>query len=87
MVPRSLQSAEYCAWPTATRVTSLTVMYWTKSPAWGPRTVNSPMWETSKRPAAVRTAACSARMPVGYCTGMAYPAKGTILPPRAVWTS
>ena len=29
-----------------------------------------PMCETSNRPAAVRVCACSARMPVGYCTGI-----------------
>ncbi len=28
------------------------------------------MWLTSNRPARVRTAACSAVIPVGYCTGI-----------------
>src|SRR5690606_38547823 len=36
------------------------------------------MWDTSKSPAALRTASCSWRMPE-YCTGMTNPAKGTIL--------
>ena len=71
MRPSSLQRAEYCACPTATRETSFTVRYCTSSSAWGPRTVNSPIWETSKSPADVRTAACSARIPAGYWIGIA----------------
>jgi hypothetical protein len=42
------------------------------------------MCETSKRPAPVRTATCSSRMP-RYCTGMSHPAKGTSLARRAAW--
>ncbi len=43
------------------------------------------MWLTSKRPQLSRTALCSAVIPVGYCTGISKPAKGTILAPRATW--
>src|SRR3990170_7509064 len=39
------------------------------------------MWETSTRPAAVRTALCSSMMPV-YWTGISQPAKGTMRAPR-----
>ena len=35
----------------------------------GPVNTSSPMWLTSKSPAAVRTAICSAITPVGYWTG------------------
>ena len=49
----------------------------------GPVISNSPMCDTSNTPAAVRTISCSRVMPVGYCTGIANPANGTILAPRA----
>ena len=55
----------------------------------GPLTMNWPMCEMSNTPAAVRTARCSARMPLGYCTGMDQPPKPTILPPSrtcAAWS-
>ena len=45
------------------------------------------MWLTSNSPHFWRTALCSAVMPVGYCTGISKPAKGTILAPRATWIS
>ena len=38
------------------------------------------MWETSKRPAAVRTAMCSLMSPA-YSTGMSQPPNGTIFAP------
>src|SRR6187549_1683783 len=41
-----------------------------RSRAFGPVTSNSPMWLTSKSPAAVRTAVCSLAMPE-YSTGIA----------------
>ena len=44
--------------------------------ACGPAVSISPMWETSKMPAAVRTATCSSRMPA-YWTGISQPANGT----------
>ena len=44
------------------------------------------MWLTSNRPQLVRTALCSAMTPE-YCTGSSHPAKGTSLPPAAVWRS
>ncbi len=46
----------------------------------------SPMCETSKSPAAVRTASCSAITEV-YCTGMSQPAKSTIRAPSLRWAS
>jgi hypothetical protein len=44
------------------------------------------MWETSKSPAAERTASCSATTPE-YCTGMSQPAKSTIRAPKARWAA
>ena len=40
-----------------------------------------------EQPALLRTALCSAVMPVGYWTGISKPANGTILAPNAMWTS
>ena len=40
------------------------------------------MWQTSKSPAVVRTAMCSAVMPE-YSTGMSQPPNGTMRAPRA----
>src|SRR5215217_940024 len=45
------------------------------------------MWETSNSPAWSRVQRCSARIPVGYCTGMAKPANGTIRAPRPTCSS
>ncbi len=42
--------------PSTSAATSLQVIFWTTSNAFGPRTRISPMCETSKRPAFVRTA-------------------------------
>src|SRR5450432_4144992 len=44
------------------------------------------MCETSKRPAAVRTARCSSTMPL-YWTGISQPAKGTRRPPSLLCSS
>ena len=44
------------------------------------------MWDTSKSPAAVRTAMCSAMTPE-YSTGISHPPKGTIFAPLSRWTS
>ena len=41
----------------------------------------SPMCETSKSPARVRVARCSAMTPAVYCTGICQPPKSTIFPP------
>jgi hypothetical protein len=82
-VPSGVQSAEYWAWPTSRREASFTATSSTSASASGPETWNSPMCDTSKSPAASRTARCSAWIPAAYCTGMDQPAKGTILPPRA----
>ena len=40
------------------------------------------MCETSKTPASVRTALCSASTP-SYCTGISQPANGTMRPPAS----
>ena len=58
-------------------------MEFSHAAAFGPDTVNWPMWEMSKMPQASRTALCSSRMPV-YCTGMFQPEKGTILAPSSM---
>ena len=44
----------------------------------------SPMWLTSKMPARVRTAMCSAAIPA-YSTGISHPAKGTMRAFDAWW--
>jgi hypothetical protein len=62
--------AEYCACPEVMPRASLTVAFWIRSSAPRPESTNSPMCETSKRPAASRTARCSEVMPEGYCTGI-----------------
>ena len=73
-----MSRAEYCAWPTARREASFMVMRCTAASELGPRNWISPMWLTSKRPTAVRTAMCSAMRPE-YSTGMSHPPKSTIL--------
>src|SRR5260221_5706221 len=64
--------AEYWACPSFSFATLLAVTLWRKSWAPGPATSNSPMCETSNRPAARRTARCSAMRPE-YSTGMSQP--------------
>ena len=56
------------------------------SRAVGPSTSISPMWETSKTPASVRTARCSGITP-SYWTGISQPANGTMRAPAATWRS
>src|SRR5688572_33080054 len=73
-------SDEYCARPSTSLETSLEVVPWRNACAPGPSTVICPMWETSKRPAALRTAMCSLMRPA-YSTGMSHPPNGTILAP------
>src|SRR5438067_247981 len=51
-----------------------------------PSKKNSPMCERSKRPAAFRTARCSATMPP-YWIGISQPANGTIFAPSATCRS
>src|SRR5687767_3831469 len=86
-VPSGVRIPEYCTPPVSSAETSLQVTRFTKALRSGPVTSNSPMWETSKMPVPVRTAWCSAMMPVGYCTGISQPANATIFPPRARWCS
>src|SRR5258706_10557174 len=78
--------AEYWACPSFSFATLLAVTLWRKSWAPGPATSNSRMCETSNRPAARRTARCSAMRPE-YSTGMSQPPKGTILAPLSRWTA
>src|SRR5580698_3937426 len=62
------------------------VMRWTALREFGPRNWISPMWLTSKRPTAVRTARCSAIRPE-YSTGISQPPKSTIFAFRARWVA
>src|SRR5437667_1803095 len=78
---------EYCAWPGFSAPTSLQVTRCTKALRSEPVISNSPMCDTSNTPTSSRTARCSLLIPVGYVTGISKPAKGTILAPRATWTS
>src|SRR6202142_87917 len=77
--------AEYCAWPTANFDASFMEMAWMADREPGPRNWISPMWLTSNKPTAVRTAMCSAVMPE-YSTGISQPPKSTILAPSCRWT-
>ena len=77
------QAQEYIAWPSASLPTSLVTSLCTASTARGPRKMTSPMCETSKMPAASRTALCSSRMPE-YWTGIAQPPKSITFAPRAL---
>ena len=86
MPPVSWHIAAYIALPGTSLEASLVTRCCTNAKACGPVTSTSPMWLTSNTPAAVRTARCSATMP-RYCTGIAKPPKGTILPPRATCVS
>ncbi len=81
-MPCSVRKAEYWALPSSSAATSLHVRCCTVSNAFGPRTRISPMCDTSKRPARVRTARCSSARPE-YSTGMSHPPNDTIFPPRA----
>jgi hypothetical protein len=84
--PLGIGRAEYWACPEASFATLLAVTRCRKAMAPSPSTSNCPMWETSKRPAAVRTALCSAMSPA-YSTGMSHPPKGTIFAPLSRCTA
>ena len=77
---------EYWASPISNFVTSLLVIFCTKSVAFAPRTMNSPMCDTSNSPTLCRTAACSSLIPL-YEIGILYPANGAMRAPRAMWIS
>jgi len=74
-------NAEYWIWPIASLLGSLHVSALTVANASLPAISSWPMWLTSNKPAAVRTAMCSSMMPV-YSTGMSQPPNSTI---RAPW--
>ena len=74
--PRSFVRSVYCASPGSSFATSFESIAWSSSSARGPSTSSSPMCETSKTPASVRTARCSAITP-SYWTGISQPANGT----------
>src|SRR5438552_6101340 len=76
----------YWAWPSTSRPRSFESKDCRSSLARGPSTSSSPMCETSKTPASVRTAMCSGITP-SYCTGISHPANGTIRAPSATWRS
>src|SRR5829696_868647 len=82
MPPRSFVSSVYWAPPTSIRSRSFASSPCRSPRARGPSTSISPMCDTSKRPASVRTARCSGSTPA-YCTGSSQPANGTIRPPSA----
>src|SRR5215211_3776844 len=84
--PSGLQRTAYWAPRSAIFVTSFDSSSWRNSSARSPRVSTSPMCETSNRPAPVRTATCSWRMP-SYCTGISQPANGTSFAPAAAWRS
>ncbi len=84
--PFGIGRDEYCACPSTSFATSLDVVRWRNARAPSPSTSIWPMWDTSKRPAAVRTAMCSAMRPE-YSTGISHPPKGTIFAPLSRWTS
>ena len=84
--PDGRHTGEYSPWPGINRAASLVIRRCTDSSAPGPKTSTSPMWETSNRPAAVRTAWCSSTMPA-YCTGISQPPNSTIRAPAARCTS
>src|SRR6266481_5940017 len=79
--PSGRQSSVYCTCPSTSFRTSFVVSVWHVAAAWGPVTSISPMWLTSKRPAAVRTARCSSRMP-RYETGISQPPNSMSFAPR-----
>src|SRR4051794_19518820 len=84
--PSSFVSSVYCASPTESLSRSLERVPCRSSSARGPSTSSSPMCETSKTPASVRTARCSGITPA-YCTGMSQPANGTIRAPSSTCRS
>ena len=86
MPPSSFVSSVYCASPISSRVEVVREQRLEQLVRVGPSTSISPMCETSKTPASVRTARCSASTP-SYCTGISQPAKGTMRAPAATCRS
>ncbi len=84
MPPSGVHIGVYMAWWSAMRARSFVTNPWIRGSAPGPAMSNSPMWDTSNRPARVRTARCSSMMPV-YCTGISHPLNGTMRAPAATW--
>src|SRR4051812_5291168 len=84
--PSSRQSTLYSDAPTCRVSTSLETRRCRSAAACGPVVSIWPMCETSKTPAAVRTATCSSRMPA-YWTGISQPANGTRRADAATWRS
>ena len=84
--PDSFGSSVYCAPPPSIRSRSFESAACRNACAPSPPTISWPMCETSKIPAAVRTARTSSITPA-YWTGISNPANGTIRPPRARWRS
>src|SRR5947209_4431425 len=66
--------------------TLLTVSDSAQVPTSAPRRSNWAMCERSNKPARLRTASCSLRIPP-YCTGISNPPNGTIRAPSARWVS
>src|SRR5438270_726823 len=84
--PRSFVSSVYWASPGRILSRSFESRLWRSACACGPSTSISPMWETSKTPASVRTARCSWMTP-SYWTGISQPANGTIRAPSSTCRS
>ena len=82
MPPRSFVSSVYCACPGPIFARSFESSDCSSSVVRGPSISISPMCETSKTPASVRTARCSGITP-SYWTGISQPANGTMRAPRA----
>ena len=86
--PSVSQHSVYCALPGPIRPRSLVRQALTKSAAPGPRTVALPRCDTSKRPTASRTAACSlSTPPPAYSSGISQPPNAANFAPRATWRS
>src|SRR5713101_5369600 len=82
MPPVGVHIGEYRPCPTVNRLASFGIKRCTDSSAPGPVISISPMWETSKSPAAVRTLRCSSTMPV-YWTGISQPPNSIMRAPAA----
>ena len=85
-VPAGVVKAVYWTCPGASRAASLGVKCWMKARASRPWIMISPIWLTSKSPARVRTARCSAMTPL-YSTGISQPKNSMILAPALLWNS
>ncbi len=76
----------YSDCPGSSAATSLVQTASRKAQAPRPEASHTPMWATSNRPAAPRTARCSSTTLL-YQTGISQPANGTIFAPSALWVS